>query len=200
MNRAVPGHERRERIRLFKEQQKRKGVQYPPVPTLPNRKSGLKTVAEEKAVVQEATEEKLRIYQLLLPGLLKKLTRISDPRSPGKVKHKITVLMLYGILMFAFQMGSRHQTNREMTTPQLLENLRALFPELKEMPHRIPFAACWSRSGTCLSNGMVLPLLSEFLENSPELEMIESDAVWKQGQRARCGDLPQELVEIRDCA
>ncbi|MFO7952891.1 MAG: hypothetical protein R6U91_08855, partial [Bacillota bacterium] len=31
-----------------------------------------------------------------------------------------------------------------------------------------------------LSNGMVLPLLSEFLENSPELEAIENAEQWKQ--------------------
>jgi hypothetical protein len=30
------------------------------------------------------------------------------------------------------------------------------------------------------SNGMVLPFLSEFLENSPELERIENDDKWKQ--------------------
>ncbi len=30
------------------------------------------------------------------------------------------------------------------------------------------------------ANGMVLPLISEFLENSPELEKIESDEQWKQ--------------------
>ncbi len=252
MNRAMPRHKRRERARLLKEQQKREGVCYPPVTTLPNCKSDLKTVAEEKAVVQEATEEKLRIYKLLLPGLLKKLARIPDPRSPGKVKYKITVLMLYGILMFAFQMDSRRQTNREMTTPQLLENLKAVFPELEEMPHqdtlcrlleeidvteietiyiallrqligkkkfkdllhRKRFLAavdgtqkyvmreCWDErylrrkipgkegeyqyyayvleAVLVFSNGMVLPLLSEFLENSPELEKIESDAAWKQ--------------------
>ncbi len=252
MNRAMPRHERRKQIRLLKEQQKRKGVCYPPVTTLPNCKSDLKTVAEEKAVVQETTEEKLRIYQLLLPGLLNKLSRISDPRSPEKVKHKITVLMLYGILMFAFQMGSRRQTNREMTTPQLLENLKAVFSELEEMPHqdtlcrlleeidvteietiyidllrqligkkkfknllhrkrflvavdgtqKYVMRECWDErylrrkipgkesehqyyayvleAVFVFSNGMVLPLLSEFLENSWELERIESDAVWKQ--------------------
>lgn len=30
------------------------------------------------------------------------------------------------------------------------------------------------------SNGMVLPLMSEFLENTPELEAIENDEEWKQ--------------------
>lgn len=252
MDRAVPRHKRRERVRLLKEQQKKEGVCYPPVTTLPNCKSDLKTVAEEKAVVQETTEEKLRIYQLLLPGLLNKLSRISDPRSPEKVKHKITVLMLYGILMFAFQMGSRRRTNREMTTPQLLENLKAVFSELEEMPHqdtlcrllegidvteietiyigllrqligkkkfknllhrkrflvavdgtqKYVMRECWDErylrrkipgkegehqyyayvleAVLVFSNGMVLPLLSEFLENSPELERIESDVAWKQ--------------------
>lgn len=249
---AVPRHERRRLSRLLREQQKKEGFSYPPVTALPNRRSDLETAAEEKAAVQEATEEKLRIYRLLLPGLLNKLARIPDPRSPKKVKHKMTVLMLYGILMFAFQMGSRRQTNREMTTPQLLENLRAVFPELEEMPHQDTLGRllekiditeieiiyigllrhliskkkfkhllhrkrflvavdgtqkyvmheCWDErylrrritgkegehqyyayvleAVLVFSNGMVLPLLSEFLENSPELERIESDAVWKQ--------------------
>lgn len=242
---------RRRLKRLLREDLKRKGKGYPPTVTLPNRKSSLETVEEEKAAVQDTTEEKLRVYRLLLPGLLEKLARIPDPRSLKKVKHKTDMLMLYGILMFAFQMSSRRRTNREMTTPQLIENLQSVFPELNEMPHqdtlcrllkeidvekiesiyisllreligkkkfrqllhkkrylvaidgtqKYVMRECWDErylrrkvqgkdehqyyayvleAVLIFSNGMVLPLLSEFLENSPELEKIESDEKWKQ--------------------
>jgi DNA invertase Pin-like site-specific DNA recombinase len=70
---AVTGlkrHERRRKQWELKEQQKKQGKQYPPTFTLPNRKSDLKTVEEEKEAVQLLTEEKLNVYRQLLPGLL----------------------------------------------------------------------------------------------------------------------------------
>jgi len=244
--------ERRRKQRELKEEQKKKGVNYPPVTTLPNRKSKLKTVEEEKSAAQIETEETLKVYRQLLPGLLKKLSRLPDPRQPHKIKHKITVMMLYGILMFVFQINSRRGTNRSMTTPQLLANLQTAFPEIEDMPHQDTLCRlleeievdqigslylellkklirkktfknmlhqgqylvavdgtqkyvmdqCWDerylrrkvkgKSGEyqyyayvleavlIFSNGMVLPLMSEFLENSPELEQIEDDETWKQ--------------------
>jgi len=93
-------------------------------------------VDDEKSTIQLVTEEKLKVYAQLLPGLLKKMARIPDPRNPKKTKHQITVMILYGILMFVFQMTSRRETNQEMTTPQLLANLQAVFPELTDMPHQ----------------------------------------------------------------
>lgn len=245
-------HERKRKQRELKEQQKRQGKQYPPTFTLPNRKSNLKTVDEEKEAVQHLTEEKLNVYRQLLPGLLNKLARIPDLRNPKKTKHQMTVMMLYGILMFVFQMSSRRETNKEMTTPQLLENLQAVFPELTDMPHQDTLCRllenmdvgqietiyidmlrqltrkkkfqnllhkkrylvavdgtqkyvmdeCWDErylrrkirgkdgeyqyyayvleAALLCSNGMVLPLMSIFLENSGELEAIENDEEWKQ--------------------
>jgi len=244
--------ERRRIKRRQTEQQKKRGRNYPQSFTLPNRKSDLKTVAEEKEAIEQTTEEKLSIYKQLLPGLLKKLSGIADPRNPRKIKHCMTVMMLYGILMFVFHMPSRRKTNQEMTTPQLLANLQAVFPELKAMPHQDTLCRllekiavdqievvyiemlkslirkkkfkdllynkrylvaidgtqkyvmdqCWderylrrkirNKDGEyhhyayvleavlIFSNGMVLPLISEFLENDGELEAIESDEEWKQ--------------------
>lgn len=227
------------------------GNLHSPTSTLPNRKSDLKTVAEEKQSVQTVTEAQLSVYRQLLPGLLKKLSRIPDPRSPKKIKHQMTVMMLYGILMFVFQKSSRRKTNQKMTTPQLLENLKAVFPEVTDFPHQDTFCRlletidvdqiesiyidmlrrlirkktfknllhrkrylvavdgtqkyvmheCWDKRYLCrkrgkdgeyqyyayvleavliFSNGMVLPLMSEFLENTKELERIENDEQWKQ--------------------
>jgi len=248
LNRA----KRRRKERELKEQQKKQGKQYPPSATLPNRKSSWDTVNEEKKVIQHTTEEQLKVYQKLLPGLLNKLAQIPDPRNPKKVKHQMRVMMFYGILMFVFQMTSRRNTNQEMTTPQLLENLKVLFPELTDMPHqdtlyrllekidvaeieiiyidllrqlirkkkfqnflqekrylvavdgtqKYAMNGCWDErylrrkvrgkdgeykyyayvleAVLILSNGMVLPLMSVFLENSKELETIENDEEWKQ--------------------
>lgn len=218
--------------------------------TLSNRKSPYRTVAEEKEANWQLTEEKLKVHLQILPSLLEKLKRIPDPRDPKKVGHRINVLMLYGILMFVFQLSSRRKANRSLTTPQLIENLKALCPELDDMPHQDTlsrFLECIDVSriedayldllnelirkkkfrnllaqnrylvaidgtqkytmGTChderylrrktrdgryqyyayvleavlvFSNGMVLPFMSEFLENTPELEAIENDEEWKQ--------------------
>ncbi len=241
---------RPERRSIQREQQKRKGK--PSAYTLPNRKSALKTIAEEKDAIQQTAEETLSVYRQLLPGLLEKLSRIPDPRNPQKIKHKMTMILLYGILMFVHQVPSRRKANQELTTPQLLENLKAVFPEIKDMPHqstlcrllekmdvdsieaaytellkqnirkkrfknllhknrylvavdgtqkyvmdecwdnRYPRRAVRGKDGEyhyyayvleavlIFANGMVLPLMSEFLENSPELEAIENDEAWKQ--------------------
>lgn len=91
---------------------------------------------EERQARQEAVEEQLKVYRSLLPTLLKRLEKIRDPRNPKTIKHKATVLMLYGILMFAFQMASRREANRQMTKPMFRENLRLMFPELESQPHQ----------------------------------------------------------------
>lgn len=248
LNRAA----RRRKQRELKEQQKKQGNQYPPKITLANRKSKWNTVEEEKESIQYLTEEKLKVYGKLLPGLLKKLARIPDPRNPKKIKYQMTVMIIYGILMYVFQITSRRETNREMTTPQLLENLRALFPKLVDIPHQDTLCRllektdvaeiekcyidllknlirkkkfqnllqqkrylvavdgtqkyvidqCWDErylrrkvrgkdgeyqyyayvleSVLIFSNGMVLPLISVFLENNRDLEAIENDEEWKQ--------------------
>lgn len=245
-------HERRRRQRELDEKLKKQGLQYPPTITLPNRKSEFKTVEEEKEAIQLITEEKLKGYLQLLPGLLKKLSRIPDPRNPKKTKHLLTMVMLYGILMFVFQEPSRRVANQEMTTPRLIEKLQAFFPELTDMPHqstlcrlletiavdqieeiyietlkkmilkknfknllhnkrylvavdgtqKYVMTECWDErflrrkipgkdgeyqyyayvleAVLIFSNGMVLPLISEFLENTAELEAIENDEEWKQ--------------------
>ena len=244
--------ERRRIQRELREQQQRQGKQYPPVFTLPNRKRAQRTTAEEQEMTQAAAEQQLKVINQLLPGLLKKFSRIPDPRNPYKIKHRMTVMMLYGILMFVFNLSSRRQANGELTGPQLLENLRSLFPDLVDMPHqdtlcrllqemdinqiescyldlvrdlirkkkfrqllrkkrylvaidgtqKYVMKECWDErylhrriqgkdgdyeyyayvleAVLVFSNGMVLPLLSEFLENSVEPETVEDYEKWKQ--------------------
>ena len=43
--------------------------------------------------------------------------------------------MLYGLLVFVFQYGSRRAANGQITRPMFEHNLRLLFPQLESLPH-----------------------------------------------------------------
>jgi hypothetical protein len=105
-----------------------------PVP-LPNRCSTFTTTAEEQAAREEAVSQQMRLLRQELPAMLAQLATIPDPRDPKKRRHKLTVLLLYGLLMFVFQFASRRETNREMTRPQFMATLQRLFPEIDTLPH-----------------------------------------------------------------
>ena len=101
---------------------------------IPNRLNIAESVDKELEDRQDTVEKATIIYRQMLPSLLKKLSHINDPRNPNKTKHKMTVLMLYGILMFVYQVGSRRNANKSMSRI-LFENLHAMFPELETLPH-----------------------------------------------------------------
>jgi hypothetical protein len=66
---------------------------------------------------------------------MERLSKIRDVRNPKKLKHKLTVLLIYGVLTFVYQQTSRREANRTMTRPMFVENLKLLFPELESIPH-----------------------------------------------------------------
>jgi hypothetical protein len=115
-------------VRVYYQERKKKVAQ-------PNSKYSLKTAEEEMAERQEKVEKATVIYRQMLPELLKKLSRIKDPRQPQKIKHKLAVLMIYGILLFVYQTGSRREANKKMSKPIFQYNVRAMFPELESLPH-----------------------------------------------------------------
>ncbi len=119
----------------LREKQRAEGLVARPRTVIANRKCNYETKEEEQQARQEAVTEQVRIFRNQLPTLLKRLAQIKDPRNPKKVKHKVTVLMIYGILTFVFHMASRRKANQEMTRPMFVENLELLFPELETMPH-----------------------------------------------------------------
>ena len=93
------------------------------------------TVAEEQEARVKAVLEQVVTMRTLLPVLLESLSGIEDPRQAKKVKHQLAALLLYGILMFVYQMASRREATRKMTQPQFMENLKLLFPEIQDLPH-----------------------------------------------------------------
>jgi len=111
---------------LYEEREKKK--------SLPNRVNIKGSISEQKEDDQDIVEKTTAVYRQMLPSLLRSLSKIKDPRAPHKIKHKITTLFIYGIVMFVFQIGSRREVNREMTDIGF-ENLKAIFPELETLPH-----------------------------------------------------------------
>jgi len=102
---------------------------------LPNHLSRFSTPEEELEDRQVTVEKAVMVYYRMLSGLLPKLSRIKDPRKPGLIKHKMQVLLIYGIMMSMYQIGSRRNANRTMSRPVFFDNLKAMFPEFETMPH-----------------------------------------------------------------
>jgi len=92
-------------------------------------------VEQERGARTEGVIEHARLIRKELPTLLKKLSQIPDPRKPLLLQHKLTTLMVYGILMFVLQTGSRRKSNETLSAPGMMEALMALFPDLESIPH-----------------------------------------------------------------
>ena len=120
--------------KVLREKQKTEGLDAHGNPTLPNRKSSYESAEEERDARQTAATDQMRIFRSQLPVLLERLSKIKDPRNPKKIKYKRDALLIYGILMFVFQISSRREANKEMTRPQFIENLQLFFPEI-DIPH-----------------------------------------------------------------
>ena len=103
--------------------------------SLPNRCSTFATIAEEREAREDAVSKQMRLLRKELPTLLGQLEQIPDPRDPRKRRHKLTALLLYGLLMFVFPFSSRRETNREISRPQFMTTLQLLFPEIDTLPH-----------------------------------------------------------------
>lgn len=119
----------------LKERNSENNIETPAHTTIKNTKSKLKTVEEEKEFRHGIVEEHLKIYRNLLPKILQNFSRIKDYRDPKRIEHKLTVVLLYGLLMFVYQMTSRREANRKITMPQFMKNLKIIFPELESLPH-----------------------------------------------------------------
>ena len=136
---------RKKAQRALRQQQQAQGLRAPLCPSLPNRKCPYQTEEEERTARLEAVTGQVKAYRTVLPVLLKRLSQIADPRQPRKIRHKLTVLMIYGILCFAFQMSSRREANQKMPRPVFEANLRQLFPDLEALPHQDTLARLLAR-------------------------------------------------------
>jgi hypothetical protein len=167
-NREQIKAQRKENKRLAKElwkQEAARGIRQPAVRTIANGTCEYQTVEEEQDGRVEIVTEQAKIFRSQLPLLLRRFKNIPDPRKPKKTKHKITVLMIYGILTFVFQMSSRREANREMTRPMFVENLKLLFPDLETIPHHDTLMRLLSRIDVNEIESAHLELIRRLIRN-----------------------------------
>jgi hypothetical protein len=126
---------KREVEKKLREMLENEGLIRSPRPTIPNRKCDWDTVDEEREALRQRVEDQLGAMRALLPKILADLKKIADPRNPKKLKHELTMVLVYGILAFVYHHSSRREANREMTRPAFMSSLRVLFPELDSLPH-----------------------------------------------------------------
>lgn len=133
-NQSAKGQKKHQQRRL-RQQQRDTGLKPPCTDTSSNSTANYNSVAEESTGRNDAVTGLLQVMRQMLPTLLKRFAKIADPRNPKKLKHRLTLLMIYGLLVFVFQYSSRRAANREITRPMFKQNLRALFPQLDNLPH-----------------------------------------------------------------
>ncbi len=119
----------------LRDQQAQQGLRPPPQNSVSNCLCRYQDEAQEQAAREAGVAGQLGVFRSLLPKLLKDLSKIDDRRQAKKVKHKLTVVLLYGLLSFVFQMASRRQTNQTLSRPAFMSTLQGLFPELETLPH-----------------------------------------------------------------
>ena len=83
---------RKKAQRELRQRQRAEGFHLPPSSSPPNRTSSYKSGEEERQARTEAVAEQVKVFRAMLPILLKRLSKIEDPRNPKKNKHKLTVL------------------------------------------------------------------------------------------------------------
>jgi hypothetical protein len=100
-----------------------------------NAKQSFSSIEAMTADRENKVEAQIQAWRNLLPILIRRFSKIRDPRRAKSVKHKLVVVMLYGLFAFIFRLSSRREINRELTGIVIFENLKKLFPELDSIPH-----------------------------------------------------------------
>ena len=59
-----------------------------------NRKCTYTSIEEERACRANLLSDQIRTWRNLMPSIIRRFSKIPDPRNPKKIKHKITVLMI----------------------------------------------------------------------------------------------------------
>jgi hypothetical protein len=157
--------ERRRQQKALRKRQREQGLAPHPTPSLANTVSPYATLEQEDEARHDAATDTLGVLRSQLPFLLERLGRIPDPRQPGKVKHQLTLVLLYGLLSLVFQLGSRREVNRTMTAPRFMDNLKRLFPQLDSLPHADTLFRLLAEIDIAHIETLTVDLIKRFIRN-----------------------------------
>jgi DDE family transposase len=130
-----------------------------------NRKQPYSSTEEETSDRSEKLSVQIQAWRSLLPVLIRRFASIPDPRRTKSIKHKMAVVMLYGLFAFIFQLQSRRAINRELSGPMLFEHLKRIFPELESIPHADTVARLLSRINPDEIEKTHLALINQLIRN-----------------------------------
>lgn len=97
--------------------------------------------------------------------LVDRTLRSARSARPGKIQHQLTVVHVYGVMLFLWQCASRRAGNRELTQPAVWETLQAPFPELNTIPHMDTVARVLERLPAELLESILLETGKRLLRN-----------------------------------
>ena len=133
------GPQLREKIRMNQEEIRQELLSFNaaviPRTQAHNRKCASQTIEDETASRATLMASQIQAWRSMLPSLIKKFAKITDYRRTTHLKHKLTVLMVFGLFAFIFRLSSRREMNRELTSPIIFAHLKKLFPEIDSIPH-----------------------------------------------------------------
>ena len=129
-----------------------------------NRKCVHDTIEEAQAERADIVLEQIRAWRSVLPKLLRQLSHIPDPRCASSIKHKLAVIMAFGLFAFVFRLTSRREMNRELTQPVIQAHLQKLFPEIDSIPHADTLARLLNRINPLAIESLQVSLVKELLE------------------------------------
>jgi len=175
--------------------------------TYPNRKSRYESVEEQMAAEAEALDA-------WFTGLLvwfgsvgsvswdcaQDLARISEPRNPKRIQHKLVVVLVFEVLWFFTQCTSRREGNRQLTEPKSWTALQAAFPQLNSVPPLDTVANVLEQ----IRPSEAEAVLTEFCANSEEpTEETQQDSELKAfrrlAKRLKALFLKLRLTIVDDC-
>lgn len=107
----------------------------PPRTQANNAKYPAKTVEEDKEFKGAILSAQIASWKEILPTVLKDFSKIPDKRRLKSVKHAMTTIMMFGLLIFVFRFPSRKAINDKLAEPMFLDNMRNIFPEIDTLPH-----------------------------------------------------------------
>lgn len=158
-------HKRTQSLRDLRQDINATGSALNPRTQAHNRKSSAATIAGEEAEYEALMQAQIQNWRAILLGLLLKFSRMSDPRNPKKLKHKIAVVMMYGLFQFMCRIESRRAFNKQLTTASVFKVLHEFFPDIDSVPHADTIARLLERIELHEIENIQVALIKKLIRN-----------------------------------
>lgn len=129
-----------------------------------NRKCSYSSLTEEKEFRSDVVAAQIKSWRSMLPQLIKRFSKLPDYRKASTIKHKTTVLMIFGLFAFIFRLSSRREMNRELSGALIFEHMRKIFPELDSIPHADTLVRLLERTGPKKIEEIHISLINDLIK------------------------------------